>query len=113
MGPSAINLAATNNPSLRNTVTTSLDAVNGQLALQPAVTNAPNDPGVDGIVTVEGPHLGVVVPGTVTAGSSFSVTVTALDINSNIISGYTGTVHFSSGDGQAVLPTTGLHFRSQ
>ncbi|HEV3021971.1 MAG TPA: SBBP repeat-containing protein, partial [Pirellulales bacterium] len=39
-----------------------------------------------------------------TAGSSFNVTVTAKDAYGNTAAGYTGTVHFTSGDGQAVLP---------
>src|SRR5262249_16940864 len=42
----------------------------------------------------------------VTAGSAFSVTVTALDGNNNVVSDYTGTVHFTSSDSGAgrVLP---------
>jgi hypothetical protein len=39
-----------------------------------------------------------------TAGVAVSVTVTALDAFNNIATGYQGTVHFSSTDGQAVLP---------
>src|SRR5262249_33611533 len=42
--------------------------------------------------------------GTQTAGSAFSVTVTAKDASNNTITGYTGTIHFTSNDGQAVLP---------
>jgi subtilisin-like proprotein convertase family protein len=49
-------------------------------------------------------HLGVSVPGGVTAGSTFSITVTALAANGSTATGYTGTVQFSSSDGQAVLP---------
>jgi hypothetical protein len=51
LGASALNLAATNAPS-GHTVTTGLDALNGPLALRPALTNAANDPYVDGLVTV-------------------------------------------------------------
>src|SRR5262249_5057507 len=42
----------------------------------------------------------------VTAGSAFSVTVTALDGNNNVVSDYTGTVHFTSSDSGSgrVLP---------
>ena len=43
-------------------------------------------------------------PSTITAGSSTSVTVTARDAFGNTATGYAGTVHFTSGDGQAVLP---------
>jgi hypothetical protein len=38
------------------------------------------------------------------AGSSFSLTVTAFDAYGNVATGYTGTIHFASGDVQAVLP---------
>lgn len=39
-----------------------------------------------------------------TAGVAGSVTVTAKDASGNVVTGYTGTVHFTSTDGQAVLP---------
>ena len=41
---------------------------------------------------------------TATAGSQQSVTVTLKDNFGNVITGYVGTVHFTSTDGQAVLP---------
>jgi hypothetical protein len=40
----------------------------------------------------------------VTAGTPFSITVKALDANNNVVTSYTGTVHFTSTDGQATLP---------
>ncbi|GFE59357.1 carboxypeptidase regulatory-like domain-containing protein [Geobacter sp. AOG1] len=40
----------------------------------------------------------------VTAGTANSVTVTAKDAGNTTITGYTGTVHFTSTDAQAVLP---------
>jgi hypothetical protein len=43
-------------------------------------------------------------PGSVTAGQAFAITLTAVDPFSNVISGYLGTVHFTSSDNQAVLP---------
>ena len=43
-------------------------------------------------------------PSTATAGMAHSVTVTAQDAFGNVATGYTGTVHFTSSDGQAVLP---------
>jgi autotransporter-associated beta strand protein len=43
-------------------------------------------------------------PTTTTAGNTFSITVTALDSFGNTATGYTGTVHFGSSDGQAGLP---------
>jgi len=44
------------------------------------------------------------VPGTATAGNGFSFTVTAEDSSNNTTTAYSGTVHFSSSDSQAVLP---------
>jgi hypothetical protein len=41
----------------------------------------------------------------VTAGTPFSLTVTAQDVQGNTVPGYTGTVHFSSSDPHATLPT--------
>jgi YVTN family beta-propeller protein len=49
-------------------------------------------------------HFTVSAPATATAGTSFSVTVTALDASNATATGYTGTVHFTSSDGAAVLP---------
>jgi hypothetical protein len=50
-------------------------------------------------------HLGLAgFPASVTAGTPGSVTVTALDASGHTATGYTGTIHFSSTDGQAVLP---------
>src|SRR5262249_22719402 len=49
-------------------------------------------------------HFMVNAPSSTTAGNGFLFTVTALDVNNNTVSSYTGTVHFSSGDGQASLP---------
>ena len=63
--------------------------------------------GSSNTITVSGAaatHLTVVAPGSATAGTSFSFTVTALDQFNNTSAGYTGTVHFTSSDGAAVLP---------
>jgi photosystem II stability/assembly factor-like uncharacterized protein len=40
----------------------------------------------------------------VTAGSSFQVTVTAVDDQNNPVTGYSGTIHFTSSDSGAALP---------
>ena len=40
----------------------------------------------------------------VNAGTAFNLTVTALDAYANVATGYIGTVHFTSSDGQAQLP---------
>src|SRR5205085_2210317 len=49
-------------------------------------------------------HLSVAVPAATTAGASFGLTLTVLDGSNNPVTGYTGTVHFTSSDGQAILP---------
>jgi hypothetical protein len=46
----------------------------------------------------------VTAPATVTSGAPFDLTVKAVDTLGQTAVGYTGTVHFSSTDGQAVLP---------
>ena len=49
-------------------------------------------------------HFSVSVPGTAITGTAFNVTVSALDPFGNIDTGYAGAIHFSSSDGQAILP---------
>ena len=49
-------------------------------------------------------HLTVAAPASATAGTPFNVTVTALNASNGPAADYTGTVHFTSSDGQAVLP---------
>jgi hypothetical protein len=43
-------------------------------------------------------------PSPATAGEAHRVTVTARDTSGNVLTGYTGTVHFASSDPQAALP---------
>jgi uncharacterized delta-60 repeat protein len=49
-------------------------------------------------------HFVITGPASIRAGTSFSVTVTALDSYGNTATGYTGTVHFSDSVGGATLP---------
>jgi hypothetical protein len=49
-------------------------------------------------------HFAVSAPASATAGTPFTFTVTALDANNNTVTGYAGTVHFTSSDGSASLP---------
>ena len=49
-------------------------------------------------------HLSVTAPAAATVGTPVSVTVTALDASNNTVTNYSGTVHFTSTDGQAGLP---------
>jgi hypothetical protein len=51
-------------------------------------------------------HFSVTAPATATTGTAFQITVTALDASNNTVTTYSGTVHFTSTDGQAVLPAT-------
>jgi ELWxxDGT repeat protein len=44
-------------------------------------------------------------PSNVTAGVPFSLTLTVQDAYGNVLTGYTGTVHFSSSDHTALLPS--------
>ena len=43
-------------------------------------------------------------PSSVTSGAKFSVTLTVEDAYGNVVTGYTGTVHFKSSDSTATLP---------
>ena len=49
-------------------------------------------------------HLAISVPSGATVGDSFSFTVSALDSTNTIDTTYSGTVEFSSSDGNATLP---------
>jgi hypothetical protein len=58
-----------------------------------------------GMWEIDTTHFNVTASATsVTAGSGFNMTVTALDGFGNTMTGYQGTVHFSSTDGKAGLP---------
>src|SRR5262249_18680651 len=56
------------------------------------------------IVPTGATHFSVVAANSSTAGNSINLTVTALDALGNTATGYTGKIHFTSTDGQAVLP---------
>jgi trimeric autotransporter adhesin len=49
-------------------------------------------------------HFSVTGPTVATAGIAFNIIVTALDATNATATGYAGTVHFTSSDGNAVLP---------
>jgi len=53
-------------------------------------------------------HFSVAAPASVNAGTAFNLTVTALDASNNVVTGYSGTVHFTSTDAQAVLPANSV-----
>ena len=53
-----------------------------------------------GVVT----HFSVTGPSTSSAGTAFTVVVTAFDASNNPVTGYRGTVHFTSSDAAGILP---------
>ncbi len=56
------------------------------------------------VSTAAGTHFAVSAPQSATGGTAFNFTVTALDASNNVVSSYSGTVHFTSTDSQALLP---------
>jgi FG-GAP-like repeat len=52
-------------------------------------------------------HFGVTAPSGIASGNPFVYTVTALDPFNNLVTGYVGTVGFTSSDGQALLSVPG------
>jgi hypothetical protein len=56
-------------------------------------------------ISTQSNHLKITSPASATAGSSFSITVTAQDANNNTLTSYLGTIHFTSSDAAAVLPS--------
>ena len=46
----------------------------------------------------------LVSSGPFVAGSAFGVTITALDVNGHVVTGYTGTVHFTTSDPKGLVP---------
>jgi hypothetical protein len=79
--------AARQTITVTDTVTSTITG-NGMVSVAPAAAN----------------HFGLGVPASVTAGNSFNVTVFVKDLYGNLVSGYTGTVHFTSSDPKAALP---------
>src|SRR5439155_1102555 len=71
-----------------DTVTASITGISGTIAVSPASAAT----------------LSVSAPAVATAGTAFDVTVTVKDAFDNVVTGYLGTVHFTSTDGSAVLP---------
>jgi hypothetical protein len=70
-------------------------------------TTAAGLTGTDGGVTVNAAAASrfvISAPSSVTSGVAFSLTITVEDAFGNVVTGYTGTVHFSSTDVKATLP---------
>jgi hypothetical protein len=85
-----LNTAGTQSLTATDTTNASLTGTQGGITVYPAVK----------ALAVAG------FSSPITAGVASSVTVTARDGNGNVATWYTGTVVFSSSDGQAVLPAT-------
>ncbi len=80
--------AGTQSLTATDTTTASVTGAASGITVSPAATS----------------HFGVSAPVGSVAGSAFSITLTARDLYGNTTTGYTGTVHFGSTDGQANLP---------
>src|SRR5215472_2610347 len=70
--------------------------------VHPSITGTSSSISVSGIAAAT--HFSITTPANATAGTPFNVTVTALDASNNTVTTYSGTVHFTSTDGQAALP---------
>jgi hypothetical protein len=84
-----LNTAGTQTITVADTSTGSLTGIAGNITVSPAAAST---------LIVAG------FPSSTSAGVAHSFTVTAVDPYGNIATGYTGTIHISSSDSQAVLP---------
>jgi hypothetical protein len=72
-----------------------------------ATDNEAHISGQGGAITVSAAavtHFEIVAPATVTAGAAFQFTIIAEDMFNNVVTNYSGTIHFTSSDSTAVLP---------
>lgn len=60
--------------------------------------NALDTNDICGLLTGPATHFSLSAPASVTSYVDYSITVTALDANNNVVTGYTGTVHLTSTD---------------
>ncbi|HYT88865.1 MAG TPA: DUF4214 domain-containing protein, partial [Gemmataceae bacterium] len=68
-------------------------------------TATPSLTGTSNPITVNAAvRFTISAPPTATAGTAFTIPVTALDVFGNVATDYSGAVHFTSSDGSAVLP---------
>src|SRR5579872_4463284 len=73
-----------------------------QIGCSAPAPSSPSSPGNSNPAPVT--HFALGVPATVTAGVAFNFTVVLVDTTGNIVTNYTGTVHFTASDGLATLP---------
>jgi hypothetical protein len=83
------NTAGTQSLTVTDTATASITGTDAGLPVSPAAAS----------------KLIVSAPTSVTAGASFSLTLTVEDAYGNVVTNYTGTVHFSSTDARGTLPS--------
>src|SRR5262249_57280823 len=76
-------------------------AVNQTLTASGAATSSIAGSATVAVAAAAATHFQVSAPASATAGSAFSVTVTALDQFNNTAAGYRGTAHFTKTDGGA------------
>jgi hypothetical protein len=80
--------AGTQSITVKDTVTGTPIATEGGITVNPAAAS----------------QFVIGAPSSVSAGLSFSLTVTVEDAYGNVVTGYTGTIHLSSSDPRATLP---------
>ena len=80
--------AGTQSITVTDTTTASLTGADGGIMVNPAAAS----------------KFIITAPASVNTGASFSLTLTVEDAFGNVVTGYTGTVHFSSTDNKATLP---------
>jgi len=91
-GVATFSTLSINNPGNGYTLTAGSGALTG------ATSNGFN------ITPAVATHFSVTGPSSSTAGTAFSITVSALDAGNHVVTSYAGTVTFTSTDGQAALP---------
>jgi hypothetical protein len=80
--------AGTQSLTAKDTVNAGLTGAEGGILVNPAAAS----------------RLVLSAPASVSANAQFSLTVTVEDAYGNVVTGYTGTIHFTSTDGRARLP---------
>ena len=80
--------AGTQSITANDTVTGSLTGTDGGITVKPAAAS----------------KFVVSAPASVRSGVAFSLTITVKDAYDNVVTGYTGTIHFKSTDRSAALP---------
>jgi hypothetical protein len=86
----ALKTAGTQSITATDTTNAGLTSMDGGITVSPAATS----------------QFVITGPASVNPGVAFSLTLTVEDAYGNVVTGYTGTVHFSSTDNRATLPAS-------